>query len=231
MLIILIISYTHMAIFLENVLDVHTIEAITDTLADNTLFEDGRKTAGKTARLVKKNLQANPKSPAVKGAAKLVEKALLANTVFKQAALPVKFAKIMFNRYDPGMTYGSHMDDAIIANTRTDLSFTLFLSDPESYQGGELVLERNDGNESVKLPKGALYLYSANALHYVAPVTSGYRLAAVGWVQSRVRLAEHREILFDLYTALQQLPRNEQNQSARLNIIKAQNNIMRLWAD
>lgn len=220
-----------MAIFVENVLDVHSVDAIGDALADDRLFEDGKKTAGKTARSVKRNLQADPSSNVVKGAAKMVKKALLAHPVFKQAALPVKFAKIMFNRYDPGMAYGLHMDDAIIANTRTDLSFTLFLSTPDSYEGGELVLAKHDGNETVKLPKGSLYLYPSNKLHYVAPVSSGRRLAAVGWVQSRVRLTEHREILFDLYTALQQLPVNEQNRSARLKIIQAQNNILRLWAD
>lgn len=220
-----------MAIILENVLDVHSIDAITDALADDALFQDGSSTAGKTARRVKQNLQADPRASTVKGATKLVEKKLLAHRLFKQAALPVRFAKIMFNRYDPGMNYGAHIDDAIINKTRTDLSFTLFLSAPESYTGGELVLRRPDGDDTVKLPSGALYLYPAYSLHYVAPVTEGRRLAAVGWVQSRVRLAEHREILFDLYSALQQLPDNPDNRPARLQIIKAQNHIMRLWAD
>ncbi len=220
-----------MQIFLDNVLDVHSTKAVTDALADERLFEDGKRTAGRTAKRVKSNLQARPDAPEVRGAVKLVQKALLAHPVFRAAALPEKFAKIMFSRYGPGMRYGAHVDDPIIAGTRTDLSFTLFLSEPDSYEGGELVLTKHDGDEAVKLPMGALSLYPSTSLHHVAEVTSGIRLAAVGWVQSRVRLAEHREVLFDLHRALVQLPDTPENQEARLNILKAKSNIMRLWAD
>ncbi len=220
-----------MQIFLNNILDTHTLEAVTTALSDETLFEDGKKTAGRTAKRVKTNLQARPDAIEVKGALKLVEKALLAHPVFKAAAMPEKFAKIMFNRYAPGMQYGTHVDDPIIEGTRTDLSFTLFLSDPETYEGGELVLCKHDGEEKVKLPKGALSLYPSTSLHHVAEVTKGTRLAAVGWVKSRVKLAEHREILFDLHTALAQLPDTPENQEARLNILKAKSNIIRLWAE
>ena len=220
-----------MQIFLDNVLDVHTINALANTLADPRLFEDGKRTAGRTAKRVKSNLQARPDAPEVKGATKLVEKSLLAHPVFRAAALPAKFAKIMFSRYTPGMRYGTHVDDPFIAGTRTDLSFTLFLSDPESYEGGELILNKHDGDEPIKLPKGALALYPSTSLHHVAEVTAGSRLAAVGWVQSRVRSAEHREILFDLHHALAQLPGNAANQDARLSLLKAKSNMMRLWAD
>lgn len=220
-----------MAIFIENVLDVHSIEAIIDTLDSQEVFEDGKKTAGATAKTVKANLQAKPENTEVVGARKMVEQAVLANPIFTSAALPLKLAKVMFSRYDPGMTYGAHVDEAFIAGTRTDLSFTLFLSDPETYTGGELVVKRHDGDEQIKLPQGSLYLYPSTSLHYVAPVTSGARLVAVGWAQSRVRLAEHREILFDLASALRQLPRSEENAEARLQILKTQSNLMRLWAD
>ncbi|UTW60279.1 Fe2+-dependent dioxygenase [Kordiimonas sp. SCSIO 12603] len=220
-----------MQIFLDNILDSHTLKAITDSLSNDALYEDGKKTAGRTARRVKSNLQARPDAVEVKGALKLIEKALMNHPVFKAAALPQKFAKLMINRYGPGMQYGTHVDDPIIAGTRTDLSFTLFLSDPETYEGGELVLCKHDGEEKVKLPKGALTLYPSTTLHHVAEVTEGTRLAAVGWVQSRVRLAEHREILFDLHTALAQLPDTDENLNARMQILKAKSNLTRIWAD
>ena len=147
------------------------------------------------------------------------------------AALPQKFAKILISRYTPGMHYGAHIDDPVIAGTRTDLSFTLFLSDPESYQGGELILKKHDGDELVKLQKGALCLYPSTSLHHVAEVTSGTRLAAVGWVQSRVRLGDQREILFDLQKALNDIPDTPENHPARLSLLKAKSNLMRLWVD
>jgi len=220
-----------MPILVENVLDVYTLDAISSTLKDDSLFEDGKKTAGKSARRVKNNLQARPDALEVKGAAKMVEQSLNQHPIIRNAALPAKFAKIMFNRYNPGMTYGAHIDDAIINNTRTDLSFTLFLSDPESYEGGELTLQQHDGNDQIKLPAGSLYLYPSNTLHYVEPVRAGSRLAAVGWIQSRIRLEEQRSILFDLYTSLKQLEDKDENKAARLNLLKVQSNLIRLWAD
>ena len=220
-----------MQIFIDQILDQASLDAVVDALSNDSLFEDGKKTAGRTARKVKTNLQAKPSAPAVKGALKMLEKALLAHPVFCAAAMPAKFAKILFSRYTPGMCYGTHIDDPVIAGTRTDLSFTLFLSEPDSYEGGELILNKHDGDEPVKLPKGALSLYPSTSLHHVAEVTSGSRLAAVGWVQSRVRLAEHREILFDLHRALAELPDTEVNQAARLSLLKARSNIMRLWLE
>jgi PKHD-type hydroxylase len=220
-----------MAIFIENVLDVHTLEAISDALATLALFEDGKKTAGKTAKKVKNNLQADTNNNLVKGAIYQVEKALFANQAFISAAQPLKCAKIVLNRYETGMGYGEHVDDAFIDGTRTDLSFTLFLSEPESYQGGELILKKADGDESVKLPRGSLYLYPSTSVHYVAPVTSGSRLAAVGWVQSRVRLEEHRMVLFNLVSALKQLPDNAENSNSRLTLLQVQSNLQRLWSD
>ena len=220
-----------MQILLDNILDAHALNAITDMLTDESLFEDGKKTAGRIAKAVKTNLQARPDAPEVKGALKMIEKALRAHPVFHAAALPQKFAKILFSRYAPGMRYGVHIDDPVIAGTRTDLSFTLFLSEPDSYEGGELILKKPDGDEQLKLAKGSLCLYPSTSLHHVAEVTSGTRVAAVGWVQSRVRMAEHREILFDLQSALNGLPDTPENHAARLSILKAKSNIMRLWVD
>lgn len=219
-----------MATFIENVLDIHAINAITEALQDDSLFEDGKVSAGAAAKKVKNNVQGKMAGP-VQGVVKMIEQKLQENAVLRSAALPRKFAKIMVNRYDEGMTYGAHVDDAFIAGTRTDLSFTLFLSDPESYEGGELIVQRDDGDEAIKLPQGSLYLYPSDSIHYVAPVTRGSRLSVVGWIQSKVRSQEQRQILFDLSSALKQLPTAEANQQARLKLLKVHNNLLRRWAD
>lgn len=219
-----------MATFIENVLDIHAIQAISEALRDESLFEDGRVSAGGTAKKVKRNVQAK-NTAVVQGIVKMIEQKLRDHAVLRSAALPLKFAKIMVNRYDEGMSYGAHVDDAFIAGTRTDLSFTLFLSEPESYEGGELMVRRDDGDEAIKLPQGSLYLYPSDSIHYVAPITRGSRLSAVGWIQSQVRQQEQRQILFDLSTALKQLPTTEANHSARLKLLKVHNNLLRRWAD
>jgi PKHD-type hydroxylase len=127
-----------------------------------------------------------------------VEQALLHHEVFVAAARPKRLVRLLISRYEPGMTYGTHVDDALMDGVRPDLSFTLFLSDPATYEGGALVIEDTYGERMVKLPAGELILYPSTTLHRVDPVTSGVRLAAVGWVRSYVRDPEHREILFDL---------------------------------
>ena len=220
-----------MAFFIDNVLDVHALNSIVEVLQDDQLFEDGGKTAGGAARAVKHNQQARPVVDAVRGARTLVEDALMAHSDFKSAAIPAKIVRLTFNRYVAGMQYGAHVDDAFINGVRTDLSFTLFLSAPDAYEGGELVVQRHDGDEQVKLPKGSLYLYPSHSLHYVAPVEDGVRLAAVGWVKSRVRAEEHRAILFDLHQALRQLPSGAEAQAIRLKLLRARNSLLRLWAD
>lgn len=218
-----------MAILVDNLLDVHSVKAVLDSMTDE-LFLDGGRTAGKTARAVKKNLQADPKASSVVAAARLVEGALRKHPLVANAAYPDKLSNIIISRYDAGMTYGSHVDNAFIQGTRTDLSFTLFLSDPADYDGGELVLQKHDGDDVIKLPQGSVYIYPSHEIHYVAPVTRGVRYAAVGWIQSRVKSDEHRTVLFDLYLALQQMADNEENKQARLQILKVRNNLMRMWA-
>ncbi|WP_369985238.1 Fe2+-dependent dioxygenase [Thalassolituus sp.] len=219
-----------MAILVDNLLDVHSVTAVLNSLSDD-LFVDGKKTAGKTARAVKKNLQADPKSPKIIAATKLVEQALRKHPMVTNSAFPDKLSNIIISRYDEGMTYGSHVDNAFIHATRTDLSFTLFLSDPDTYDGGELILQKHDGDDVIKLPQGSVYIYPTRELHYVAPVTRGVRYAAVGWIQSQIRSEEHRGTLFDLYLALQQMADTEENKQARLQILKARSNLMRMWAE
>ncbi|MEM6369318.1 MAG: Fe2+-dependent dioxygenase [Myxococcota bacterium] len=220
-----------MAYFIEDVLDLPTVEALTEALADEALYEDGAKTAAGSARAVKSNLQARPSEGVVRRAKQMVERALDANADFQAAALPARLSRLAFSRYTPGMRYGPHVDDAFIAGVRTDLSFTLFLSDPDGYEGGELVVQRHDGDEAVKLPPGSLYLYPSHSLHHVAPVERGVRLAAVGWVQSRVRAEEQRAVLFDLLRVLRQLPQSDESRETRLTLLRARNSLLRLWAD
>ena len=167
-------------------------------------FEDGRATAGWSARLVKDNEQAR-EGAALGLLRERVENAILANEVFSLAARPKALTPLIFSRYQEGRHYGSHVDNPLMNGIRTDVSFTLFLADPESYDGGELVIESMAGEEEVKLEAGSLVAYDSTTLHRVAPVTRGERLVAVGWAQSYVRDSARRELLFDLETARRNL--------------------------
>ncbi|HEY7749143.1 MAG TPA: Fe2+-dependent dioxygenase [Aestuariivirgaceae bacterium] len=145
------------------------------------------------------------------------------------AARPKRFVKLLVSRYRPDMNYG--IDDAVMDGHRTDLSFTLFLSDPASYEGGELVIEDTLENRSVKLAAGELILYPSGALHRVERVTQGERLVVVGWVRSYVRQAAHREVLFDLELALREVYDHDGKSALFDRLVKTRTNLLRLWAD
>lgn len=192
-------------------------------------FGDGRATAGRRAREVKANDQALP-SPARDAILEKVRRALMAHPVFLAAARPQRLTPLLLSRYRVGQTYGLHVDDAIMGGLRTDLSFTLFLSDPTTYEGGALEIEDNYAPREVRLAAGDLILYPSTTLHRVTPVTSGERLAVVGWVQSLIRTQEQREVLFDLDQSIATL---EQTGAARAvidRLSKARSNLLRLWA-
>ncbi len=220
-----------MPYLIDQAIDSFTVDAIAAQLNQEANLEDGKRTAGGLAKSVKDNQQAKADLPQVVAARKIIEQALRKHEVFRAAALPLRFAKTTFSRYEPGMHYGRHVDEPFIQGIRTDLSFTLFLSDESSYDGGELVISRPDGDEEIKAPKGSLYLYPSSSVHYVKPVTQGVRLVAVGWVQSRVRLDEKREILFDLSRAIRQLPREATDPELKLLLLKSRNNLLRLWGE
>ena len=192
-----------MQIVIGNVLSADELIHVRDALA-RAKYIDGRATAGFAARTVKNNQQA-ANDRTIETVRKLVEERILANDVFRLAVRPKKLSAILFSRYEVGMQYGSHVDDALMQGMRTDVSFTLFLSDPESYDGGELVIESASGEDAVKLAAGSLVAYPSTTLHHVSPVTRGERLAAVGWARSFVRDPAHREMLFDLDTARRQM--------------------------
>ena len=190
-------------------------------------FEDGARTAGRIARTVKRNEQASPKGLAADFTA-LVEKRLMKNEVFLAAARPRDFIRILLSRYREGMAYGLHSDDAFMDGKRVDLSFTLFLAEPDTYEGGELVVEEPAGERFVKLSAGSLVLYPSTTLHRVAEVTKGERRAAVGWVRSLIRGAEERETLFDVALALRQAEAAG-NRALIDRLLKIQGSLLRRW--
>jgi PKHD-type hydroxylase len=194
-------------------------------------FVDGRATAGFAARIVKNNTQAAGGDRALAAIRDLVAERILANEVFRLAVRPKALTPVMFSRYRPGMNYGSHVDDAMMQGLRTDVSFTLFLSEPESYDGGELVIESAAGDDAVKLDAGAMVAYPATTLHRVNPVTRGERLAAVGWARSLVRDSAQRELLFDLDTARRQMFARD-GKSVEFDLVsKSLANLTRMWAE
>jgi PKHD-type hydroxylase len=186
---------------------------------------DGLQTAGPSAQRVKHNLQVDVTSPEAIELGELIKKTLLANDKFPQLALPRRITAPLFSRYENGMGYGAHTDDAVRARDglRTDLAGTLFLSEPASYDGGELVVNNN----AVKPAAGDLVLYPATTVHRVAPVTRGARQAAVFWVQSLVRSPEQRELLHALHSALLGLG----DHPAALSVAAVQQNLLRMWAE
>jgi PKHD-type hydroxylase len=215
---------------IAGILDAASLEAVRSSLDDPASFEDGRRTAGWHAREVKRNLQAAP-SGLVDGVLRKLERALLKHEVLLAAARPKRLVRLMISRYEPGMSYGTHVDDALIDGVRTDLSFTLFLSDPASYEGGALIVEDSYGERAIKLPAGELILYPSTTLHRVEPVTAGVRLAAVGWLRSYVRDAERREILFDLETALREVHKDHGKSPVFDLLVKTRTNLLRRWAE
>lgn len=215
---------------IADILDQADVAAIRDALADPALFEDGRLTAGWSARTVKNNLQAAA-SPLERGLVEKVEKALLAHPVFQAAAIPKALVRTRISRYEPGMAYGWHIDDPLIEASRTDLAFTLFLSDPATYEGGALLIDTSDGESAVKLPAGHAFLYSATTLHQVEPVMSGARLAAFGWVRSYVRRPDQREILFELELATRRVFQEQGKSPLFDQLAKSKANLMRLWIE
>jgi len=193
-------------------------------------FEDGRQTAGWSARLVKDNEQARA-GASLRLLQERVAKALASNEVFDAAVRPKALTPLLFSRYRESQQYGSHIDNPLMDGIRTDVSFTLFLSDPGDYDGGELVIETNAGEDEFKLPPGCLVAYPSTTLHRVAPVTRGERLVAVGWAQSYVRDAARREILFDLETAKRRMFEANGKTSEFDLVAKSAANLTRMWAE
>jgi PKHD-type hydroxylase len=197
---------------------------------------DGRATAGRQSAEVKRNMQVREGTPEAQAAGAEIVAALERSALFVSAALPLRIFPPLFNRYETGDGFGNHVDNAIrrIPETpyqvRTDLSATLFLSAPEDYDGGELVVEDVFGVHDVKLPAGDLILYPASSLHHVRPLTRGSRVASFFWVQSMIRDDGARSILFDLDLAIQNLERTL-SAGATVPLTNVYHNLLRRWAD
>lgn len=198
---------------------------------DNTVFVDGAATAGAGARRVKHNLQAQAAQPGLEQARALFGETVLQNKAFRDFALPLRAVPPLFSRYETGMRYGEHTDNALMGNVRTDFALTLFLNAPESYDGGELVIEADREPRTVKLAAGSAILYSASSIHRVEPVTRGRREVVVTWIQSMVRDPGQREIITDLGVALAHARRFAPDARETLLIAKTRSNLLRMWAN
>ncbi len=197
-------------------------------------YQDGAATAGKVAREVKRNLQLPQSSDASKRCAKVVVEALGRNAAFFSAALPHRIHGPIFNRYDGGMTYGEHVDNAVMGtpSTRTDIAATLFITAPEDYDGGELIVHDNYGAHRIKLAAGNIIVYPASSLHRVQPVTRGSRVAAILWIQSMVRDPMQRRMLFELDASIGALRKAGSAGERELNTLTSvYHNLIRMWAD
>lgn len=223
-----------MILCIGNVLTADELIAITEKL-ETAEFVDGKATAGWHARLVKNNTQLPKGAPVLTGVRSLITTALERNQLFQMAARPKRIHPLLISRYQPGMAYGTHTDDALMNRSqqvmRSDVSFTLFLNPPEAYEGGELVIETAQAEQDYKLPAGAMIVYPSSTLHRVETVTSGVRLAAVSWVQSLIRDPQEREILFDLDTARQSLFEQSGKTQEFDLLSKTHANLLRKWAD
>jgi len=206
-------------------------------LLEQAKWVDGRATAGHLSARAKHNLQVAEGTPEARELGEVVVTALERTPLFMSAALPLRVFPPLFNRYEPGMTFGAHVDNAIrqVAGSplrvRTDLSATLFLSAPEEYDGGDLVVDDTYGAHSVKLPAGDLILYPATSLHRVQAVTRGVRLASIFWVQSMVRDDGERGLLFDLDMAIGQVSEAQPDHPGIVALTSCYHNLLRRWAD
>jgi PKHD-type hydroxylase len=222
--------------------------AIADVLSEQELstarrllagaqWVDGRATAGHQSARAKDNLQLAEDDPAARQLGAMIVSALERSALFVSAALPLKVFPPLFNRYEGGHSFGTHVDNAIrqVPGTphrvRTDLSATLFLAAPEEYDGGELVVEDTYGLHEVKLPAGHLILYPASSLHHVKPVTRGARLASFFWIQSMVRDDGERTLLFDLDLAIQGVNRELPDKPLAVQLTGVYHNLLRRWAE
>lgn len=229
-----------MLLHVPNILSVTQVQDFRRQLA-SAEWTDGRETVGPQGAQVKQNLQLPEGSALRRQLGQAVLAAVAKNPLYHAAALPAQTLTPRFNRYEGGGYYGFHVDGAVMAvppadgqgsaNLRSDISCTLFLSEPKEYEGGELLINDTYGQHEVKLPAGDLILYPAGSVHQVAPVTRGARVACFFWVQSLVRDEAQRQLLFDLDRAIQVLSAENANRAAVVQLTSTYHNLLRRWAE
>ena len=207
-------------------------------IMDGETWEDGRSTAGAQSAEVKKNDQLPPDSPTARKLGERILRAVAANTLFVSAAVPLHIFPPLFNRYQPGQFFGEHVDNCVRGDNltglriRTDLSVTLFLSEPDEYDGGELVIEDYYGSHRVKLPAGHMVLYPSTSLHLVTPITRGARVCSFFWLQSMIKDPLARRMTFDMDNAIQELVvRFGRNDPEVRKLTHIYHNLIRYWAE
>jgi PKHD-type hydroxylase len=223
-----------MIVHIPDVLDQDKLAHCRETM-ERAAWIDGRATAGHQSKQVKNNLQLAEGGPEHRELGDMVVRALQRSPLFISAVLPHTVFPPLFNRYEAGMGFGLHVDNAIrqtvdgAIRIRTDVSATLFLSSPDEYEGGELTVEDSYGSHTVKLPAGDLVVYPADSRHEVAPITRGSRLASFFWIQSLIPDKTRRALLFDLDAAIMQLTKDVPGHSALVSLTATYHNLLRQW--
>jgi len=223
-----------MLIQIPNLLSQQQVTSIQNILADAE-FVDGKLSAGKMAEPVKHNQEISPSNPILNQLNTIVMNTLVKHTIYIGAVLPKIIATPFYAKYTKGMAYGDHIDDPIMGTQahayRTDVSITIFLNSPSDYDGGELVINNEFGQQEVKLNAGDAVLYPSSSIHHVNEVRKGERLVAVTWVQSMVRSAEQRALLYELGKSRDQLLNESPNSEVTTQVNNSYANLLRMWAD
>jgi len=223
-----------MLLTIPGLLDQARLEKIHQVLAAAP-FVDGRLTAGFAAARVKDNLELQADPARIKLLIRILIASLGHHETFRFGALPHRVADPIFARYQPGMTYGNHVDDPIMGSTgprfRSDIAMTIFLNRPETYGGGELAIRTPFGEEQLKLPAGDAVIYPASSLHRVTPVTQGERLVALTWVQSYVRDPAQRELLYELNLVREKRLQEAPEEETTGYLDRCYANLLRMWAE
>ena len=224
-----------MLLHIPDILDREQVARLRQAL-DAADWTDGRETVGAQGAEVKRNRQLPDASPLRQELGRIVLAALAKNPLYHAATLPLRTLPPRFNRYEGGGEYGMHVDGSVMAlpngeQLRSDISCTLFLSGPDDYDGGELIVSDTYGEHEVKLPAGDAIIYPSSSLHRVQPVTRGARLAAFFWVQSLVRDDGRRRLLFELDASIQRLTATAADRDAVLQLTGVYHNLLRQWAE
>ena len=219
----------------RSVLSRHQVETVREILA-HAEFVDGRRSAGRSAALVKHNQELGPHAPDREQLNALVMGNLVRHPAYRNAALALRVATPFFARYTTGMYSGDHVDDPVMGPAdgvqyRADVAITVFLNDPHEYQGGELTIRTPIGDHSAKYPAGDAVLYPASSVHRVTEVTRGERLVAVTWAQSLVRDPARRELLYELNRARERLLRRAPDAAETVAVNHVYNNLLRMWGE